>query len=279
MSTEPATRPRESPSHVILLFPLRAIERARGWRRLGLLLVYVMIALPILAHCCGGDRSSPACPMSVTRSMAMPPAAAAGIAEDRNAFVPYRRAAEQFRDMNTDEGNRSRGPTSCGPGPTRHFAAGSPSTRKRSRSCVRVRNVPRRPRAAGPARRCRPRRGRQEIIRRLSWIGDAALFEAGRLRAEGDPAGAWALLRAAVRASRDMERAVPTAWCRTTAIILVQYARRAGLRVGQRSLGRRRPLAAGPRRPGRRRGATRRPCLLLSRGISGRLESLANLHH
>ena len=33
----------------ILLFPLRAIERARGWRRLALLLLYVLIALPILA--------------------------------------------------------------------------------------------------------------------------------------------------------------------------------------------------------------------------------------
>jgi hypothetical protein len=65
---------------------------------------------------------------------------------------------------------------------------------------------------------------KQEVIRRLSWIGDAALFEAGRLRAEGDPAGAWALLKAVVRVSRDMERAVPTAGCRSTAIILVQFA-------------------------------------------------------
>src|SRR5262249_35501640 len=65
----------------------------------------------------------------------------------------------------------------------------------------------------------------QEVIRRLSWIADAALFEAGRVRTEGNPAGAWALLKAAVRASRHMERAVPTAWCQTTAMTLVQYAR------------------------------------------------------
>ena len=28
----------------------------------------------------------------------------AGVSDDRNAFVPYRRAAEQFRDLNKDEG-------------------------------------------------------------------------------------------------------------------------------------------------------------------------------
>jgi hypothetical protein len=65
----------------------------------------------------------------------------------------------------------------------------------------------------------------QKVVHRLSSIGEAALFEAGRLRAEGDPAGAWALLKAVIRASRDMQRAVPTAWCRTMAISLVQYAR------------------------------------------------------
>jgi hypothetical protein len=33
----------------ILLFPLRAVEQARGWRRFVLLLAYAMIASPIVA--------------------------------------------------------------------------------------------------------------------------------------------------------------------------------------------------------------------------------------
>jgi hypothetical protein len=33
----------------VLLFPFRAIERARGWGRVGLLVLYVVIGLPILA--------------------------------------------------------------------------------------------------------------------------------------------------------------------------------------------------------------------------------------
>jgi hypothetical protein len=65
---------------------------------------------------------------------------------------------------------------------------------------------------------------RQEIIVRLSWIGDAALFEAGRLLAEGDTVAAWGLLRAAIRTSRHMERAAPSVWCRGTAMTLAQYA-------------------------------------------------------
>ena len=58
---------------------------------------------------------------------------------------------------------------------------------------------------------------------RVRFSGPLAVH-ADRLRAEGDPAGAWALLKVAIRASRDMERAVPTDWCRTTAIILIQFA-------------------------------------------------------
>jgi hypothetical protein len=89
MSTEPVPPRRGWTFAAILLFPLWAIERARGWRRLGLLLLYVLIALPILGpfwrrsqlvglpdvgHTFDGPGSRPA----------------ARVPDDRNAFVLYR---------------------------------------------------------------------------------------------------------------------------------------------------------------------------------------------
>ncbi|WZO96276.1 hypothetical protein EP7_003265 [Isosphaeraceae bacterium EP7] len=52
---------------------------------------------------------------------------------------------------------------------------------------------------------------RLEATKRLAALADAALMEAGRLRREGDLAGAWAHLIAAIRASRHMAMAEPTA--------------------------------------------------------------------
>ena len=49
MNTEPVRRRRESVIVAVLLSPLCAVERASGWRRLLLLVVYTMIALPLAA--------------------------------------------------------------------------------------------------------------------------------------------------------------------------------------------------------------------------------------
>ncbi|HZW33025.1 MAG TPA: hypothetical protein VFF52_20080 [Isosphaeraceae bacterium] len=49
MSPEPAPARRESTFVTVLLFPFRAIEQARGWRRLGLLALYVVIGRTLLA--------------------------------------------------------------------------------------------------------------------------------------------------------------------------------------------------------------------------------------
>ena len=150
------------------------------------------------------------------------------------------------------------------------LAAGSPSTRRRSHCCEQGSERPEAylelpATSDGRARSPDEAGGHQ----RLSWIGDAALFEAGRLRAEGDPAGAWALLKAVVRASRDMQRAMPTAWCRT------RRSRWSSTPSGRSPSGRRthrsasRP-ATGSRRSGRRRGAHAAPVALLPGRISGR---------
>jgi hypothetical protein len=208
----------------ILLFPLRAIERARGWRRLGLLLLYVMIALPILAllwrrlQFAGLPDVGNTFDLAATR----PPG---GVPDDRNPFVLYRQAAQRFREMNKDEAE------SFSKANLRWSAADATLRRwvTENREAVSLlRAGSERPKAYlnRPATiDLLALADEQEIIRRLSWIGDAALFEAGRLRAAGDAAGAWALLKAVVRASRHMEQAVPTAWCQTTAMTLVQYAR------------------------------------------------------
>ncbi len=48
MNSEPVSLRRESVLISILLAPARAIERTRGWRRRGLLVVYALIAAAIL---------------------------------------------------------------------------------------------------------------------------------------------------------------------------------------------------------------------------------------
>src|SRR5262245_4431286 len=113
VSTPPGTTPRdgywtgpprgEGAVAAILLFPLRAIERARGWRRLMLLLLYVMIALPILALV--RRRSQLVTLPSVANAFDVPaPQPTDRVRDDRNAVVSYQRAVEHFRDLNEAEG-------------------------------------------------------------------------------------------------------------------------------------------------------------------------------
>src|ERR1017187_101873 len=103
MSTEPAPTRRKSALAAALLFPFRAVERAGGWRRLGLLVVYVLIALPILALLWRRSQlvGLPDVGASHDGLASVTPA---GVPDDRNAFVPYRRAAERFRAMTPGEG-------------------------------------------------------------------------------------------------------------------------------------------------------------------------------
>ncbi|QEH38995.1 hypothetical protein OJF2_76070 [Aquisphaera giovannonii] len=225
MSTEPARTRSEGTVLEILLSPLRAVERTRGWRRLGLLLLYAAVAVPILAIL--WRRSQLNGLPDVGDTFDLPgPRPAAGVPDDRNAFVPYGRAAEHFRDMSPAEG-RSFSQANLRWSRADATLRGWVAEHREAISLLRAGSgrpeayLERPGLASGPSDRA----AGQEVIRRLSWIGNAAIFEAGRLRAEGDPAGAWAVLKAVVRVSRDMERALPTAWCRTTAIILVQFAR------------------------------------------------------
>jgi hypothetical protein len=225
MSTRPSPTRPESALTAVLLIPLRAVERARGWRRLGLLALYGLIALLVGALLWRQSqlRGLPdaGAPFDVAAFRN-----AARVPDDRNAFVLYRRAAKRFRDMNRAEVeafNNANLRWSRADATLRAWVA------EHAEAIALLREGSERPGAyidvpehltGLPAST-----EKQESLRRLSWIGDAALFEAGRLRAEADPAGAWALFKAVVRASRHMERGFSTSWTRSTAIIMVQYAR------------------------------------------------------
>ena len=223
MSRETAG-PRESAIASVVLFPLRTIERARGWRRLGLVALYGVIA--VVAGALLYRQSQLAGlpdigdPFDESASLALD-----RVPDDRNAFVLYRAAAGKFRDMTNGEG------ASFSKADLR-WSGADPALRgwvaEQAEAIALMREGSGRPEASLDV----PRRAtvaledaeKFEVVRRLSWIGNAALFEAGRVRASGDPAGAWALLKAVVRASRHMSRGTPSVQARWTAITLVQYA-------------------------------------------------------
>jgi hypothetical protein len=224
MSTERALRRRESIFFAILLIPLRAVERTRGWRRLALLLVYAMIALPFVAIMRRQSQLAglPDIGQSYNGNAG---ATRARVPDDRNAFVLYRRATERFREMTPAEGESFSKANFAWTAADPVFR-GWVTEHKEAISLLRAGSE--RPDAflelPGDAAGAFGFVDKQTVVVRLSWIGTAALFEADRLRNDGDPAMAWALLHAVVRASRDTERAVPTAWCRGTAFTMAQYA-------------------------------------------------------
>jgi len=224
MNTELAPTHRESALAAILLFPFRAVERTRGWRRLGLLVLYGLTALGIWAIL--WRQSQLARLPDVGESFGAAAFREPGrVSDDRNAFIPYRQAAQRFREMNAAERNSFSNAElkwSRADATLRGWLA--ENDQAIALMCAGAVRPDAFLEASGHATGPLATAEKVEVIRRLSWIGDAALFKAGRLRSEGDPSGAWNLLRAVVRVSRDMERALPTSGTRVTAMILVQFA-------------------------------------------------------
>jgi hypothetical protein len=225
MSTKPAPKQRESVLTKIVLWPLRAIERTRGWRRLGLLVLYGMIALAIWAV--QWRRSQLAAipdigePFDVG-AFRLP----ARVPDDRNAFVLYRRAVQRVRDMNQTEQasftNANLAWSRADATMRRWVAENDEAITLLCTGSAVHEFVPDLPRSQSVQAATMEN---NVLAARLGWIGTAGLFKAGRLRTERDPAGAWTLLKAIVRVSRHIEWAVPTAQGRTHGIMLVQYAR------------------------------------------------------
>ena len=199
MTSEPVLTRRASVMAAVLLFPLRALQRARGWRRLGLLIVYGLIALPVLAVLW---RRSQLAGLPDLGEAQLLPAAGARVQspEDRNAFALYRRAAERSRAMTDSEG-RSFSDANLRWSAADQVLRGWVAAHREAISLLR--HGSQRPEASldrpGPPSGPTSAITDQELIARLSWVGDAAIFEAGRLQSEGEPVAAWALLKAVVR--------------------------------------------------------------------------------
>ena len=160
--------------------------------------------------------------MRHSRAAASPPGR---LPDDRNAFVPYRQAAQRVRLMTDAEGDsftRANLRWSRADATLRGWVADNDQAI--SLMCAGTERPDAFLDSSGPATGPLVAAKNGEVVIRLSWVADAALFKAGRVQSDGDPAGAWSLLRAVIRVSRDMARALSTAWCRTTATTLVQYA-------------------------------------------------------
>ncbi len=224
MSTEPPPTRSESALVASVLLPLRAIERSRGWRRVVLLVLYGVIALGTWAILWRRSQLA-ALPDIGDPFVLVAWRVPASVPDDRNAFVAYRRAAGRFRNMNDAEGKSfskanftwSRADPTFRAWVAEHDEAISLLWSGATRPEFYI-DIPS-DATVEPAAM-----NNSTLAARIGWIGTAALFKAGRLRGEGDPAGAWSLLNAACRASRHIEWAVPTVNGRSHGIVLAQYA-------------------------------------------------------
>ena len=225
MSTGPPPTRRESVLATIVLLPLRAIERSRGWRRVVLLVLYGLIALCTWAILWRRSQLTDLPDIGdpfVSAALRSP----APVPDDRNAFVAYRRAVGRFRDMNQAEGNSfsnadfawSRADATFRAWVAQHDEAISLLCSGAALPEFFI-EVP----VDATVEPATLDNG--ALAARIGSIGTAGLFKAGRVRSDGDAAGAWSLLNAISRASRHVEWAVPTANGRSHGIVQAQYAR------------------------------------------------------
>ena len=192
MSTDRVRTQRPSVWVTVALAPLRAIERTRGWRRLGLLVLYGVVALVIGAFlwrraqlAAVPDVGEPF-DVAAFRSPARVP-------DERNAFAAYRLAAERSRDMSQADGPSfekanlawSRADAIMRGWVTENDAAISLLIDGAARPELLFGDTHRRSVYSAIFEN-------GELGRRIGWIGTAGLFKSGRLRAEGDAAGAVA---------------------------------------------------------------------------------------
>lgn len=191
------------PVEAVVLAPLHWLERSRGWRRRGLILLYMAIVLLAAgsvwwAASLNGlpDPGDPFDVADFRASIAVPP--------EEDAFTLYREAFEAISsDPVTNDPNRIRGDAVAG------WAQASPEARERAE----------RYRAVLDPWRLGSRRDRAQVVPagqfQLLGAGDGlplamslfdlslmGILEATRLEDAGDLAGAWEHYRAALRASR-----------------------------------------------------------------------------
>jgi hypothetical protein len=228
MNTELAPAHREAILATVFLFPFRIVERTRRGRRLALLLLYGLIALAIWAILWRQSQVARLPDVGETFGSAVIPNAGR-VSDDRNAFILYRQATQRFRELKDAEAKSfekadlkwSRADATLRGWLAENDPAVSLMCGGASRPDAYVETIE----SAPDPLAAQASLENFEVIQRLFWIGDAALFKAGQRLSERDPSGAWTLFRAVLRVSRDMERALPTTGSRQTAMTLVQYAR------------------------------------------------------
>ena len=198
--------------------------------------------------------------------------------DDRNAFVLYRQAAQRYREMNKAEAESFSNANFDWPSADATFRrwvgehdeaisllyAGAARPEYFLDASSDLPEIQRGPSVQAVIM------ANGAVAVRLAWIGTAGLFKAGRLRAEGDPAGAWALLNAIVRASRHLEWAVPTAQGRHHGTMLAHTCREpVALWAKDPAVGAS-AVAPGLGRPGRRGSPHAPPVDFLPMGVHGR---------
>jgi hypothetical protein len=185
----------------VALAPLVWLERARGWRRRALLLVYAVVGVG-LGACAWRSVTLSGLPdvgdppdLGALRSLDVP--------DDRNAFVLYRQAAEKVeaRAITGDFGrlwNIIRGGWAKA-GPDAHAWVEA----NREALALWRRGTERPDALAVPLSRRVPFEERK-AVETLPTLAEVALLEGARLEEAGDLAGAWGWYNAVLRASRHL---------------------------------------------------------------------------
>ncbi len=180
MTASTASAERESIFIRIVLSPFRAIERARGWRRLVLLAFYALVAVVVGAflwrrsQLAGLPDSGAPCDVAATRWPAPP--------GNRNAFPIYCRAAQRFRDMTSAVGtsfNNANLSWSRADATLRAWVASNDEAL--SLMCAGSDRPEFVTEVSRDVSVQDANMAHAELARRIGWIGTAGLFKAGRL--------------------------------------------------------------------------------------------------
>lgn len=196
----PPRRPLPMPVRVVLA-PAVWLERARGRKRLGLLLVYGLVATvgALLAWRAMSLRDLPDIgdPFDVQEVMSVQ------VPDDRNAFVPFAKAGERMKALE-DENYKKTVALRLPYGPD--WSKATPEERRWLARCGEVLDLFEEGADRPDALDVRPEEIAVETplktLQELRPLARLALMDASRRMAEGDAAGAWARYRTVLRASR-----------------------------------------------------------------------------
>lgn len=202
MSTNTSPRPLPLPFRIIAA-PLVWLERSRGRRRTLLILAYLLVAIAIglvawryLAIATLPDVGDPFDVAAFERECRVP--------DDRNAFIPYREALAAYQPMSGPQNTNLWGVVRAG------WSKADPDVRRWSEANQKAltlwRRGAERPEAFDPAVLDGHVFSNGGRIDNLEQLAALALLEGARDQEEGDPDGAWAWYRLALRSAGHVRR-------------------------------------------------------------------------